>query len=90
MEPNGTKLCYKSHMKTQTKKQNGGWAGKEQRKLQAGQLNKIAKSNKGKNLLSSERLIRIRKISLPKKWDILSTQLAGKKLPLGLSLKTHR
>ena len=42
-------------MKTQTKNQNGGWASKEQRKQQAGYLDKIAKSNKGKNLLSSEK-----------------------------------
>jgi hypothetical protein len=42
-------------MKTQTKNQNGGWAGKEKRKQQAGYLNKIAKQNKGKNLLASEK-----------------------------------
>jgi hypothetical protein len=40
-------------MKTQTKNQNGGWVGRAQRKQQAGYLNKIAKANKGKNLLSS-------------------------------------
>ena len=43
------------HMKTQTKNQNGGWAGKAQRKQQAGYLNKIAKQNKGKNLLAPEK-----------------------------------
>ena len=48
-------MCYVTHMKTQTKNQNGGWAGKEQRKQQAGYLNKIAKQNKGKNLLASEK-----------------------------------
>ena len=48
-------MCYATHMKTQTKNQNGGWAGKEQRKQQAGYLNKIAKQNKGKNLLASEK-----------------------------------
>jgi hypothetical protein len=42
-------------MKTQTKNQNGGWAGKAQRKQQAGYLNKIAKQNKGKNLLAPEK-----------------------------------
>ncbi|MDC1382379.1 hypothetical protein N8500_02725 [Candidatus Puniceispirillum sp.] len=48
-------------MKTQTKSQNGGWAGKEQRKQQAGYLNKVAKSNKGKNLLSSEKITKDKK-----------------------------
>ena len=48
-------MCYVTHMKTQTKNLNGGWAGKEQRKQQAGYLNKIAKQNKGKNLLASEK-----------------------------------
>ena len=48
-------MCYVTHMKTQTKNQNGGWAGKEQRKQQAGYLTKIAKQNKGKNLLASEK-----------------------------------
>ena len=48
-------MCYVMHMKTQTKNQNGGWAGKEQRKQQAGYLNKIAKQNKGKNLLAPEK-----------------------------------
>ena len=48
-------MCYVTHMKTQTKNQNGGWAGKEQRKQQAGYLNKIAKQNKGKNLLAPEK-----------------------------------
>ena len=48
-------MCYVTHMKTQTKNQNGGWAGKEQRKQQAGYLNKIAKQNKGKNLLAPKK-----------------------------------
>lgn len=48
-------MCYVTHMKTQTKNQNGGWAGKAQRKQQAGYLNKIAKQNKGKNLLAPEK-----------------------------------
>ena len=48
-------MCYVTHMKTQTKNQNGGWAGKEQRKQQAGYLNKIAKQNKGKNLLATKK-----------------------------------
>ena len=43
-------------MKTQTKNQNGGWAGKERRKQEAGYLNKIAKANKGKNLLSADKI----------------------------------
>ena len=43
-------------MKTQTKNQNGGWVGKAQRKQQSVYLNKIAKDNKGKNLLSSEKV----------------------------------
>ena len=50
-------------MKTQTKNQNGGWAGREQRKQQAGHLNTIAKINKGKNLLSSEKINRDKKTS---------------------------
>ena len=42
-------------MKTQTKNQNDGWVGKARRKQQAGYLNKIAKQNKGKNLLAPEK-----------------------------------
>ena len=48
-------MCYLTHMKMQTKNQNDGWAGKAQRKQQAGYLNKIAKQNKGKNLLAPEK-----------------------------------
>ena len=48
-------MCYVTHMKTQTKNQNSGWAGKAQRKQQAGYLNKIEKQNKGKNLLVPEK-----------------------------------
>ena len=39
----------------QTKNQNDGWAGKAQRKQQAGYLNKIAKQNKSKNLLAPKK-----------------------------------
>ncbi len=42
-------------MKTQTKNQNGGWIGKEQRKQQAMYLNKVSEGNKGKNRFSSEK-----------------------------------
>lgn len=54
-EPVDGSMCYVMHMKTQTKNQNGGWASKAQRKQQAGYLNKIAKQNKGKNLLAPEK-----------------------------------
>ena len=56
-------MCYVTHMKTQTKNQNGGWAGKAQRKQQAGYLNKIAKQNKGKNLLAPEKTDEAAKIN---------------------------
>ena len=48
-------MCYLTHMKMQTKNQNDGWAGKAQGKQQAGYLNKIAKQNKGKNLLAPKK-----------------------------------
>ena len=54
-ELNDGSMCYVTHMKTQTKNQNGGWAGKARRKQQAGYLNKIAKQNKGKNLLAPKK-----------------------------------
>ena len=48
-------MCYVTRMKTQTKNQNSGWAGKAQQKQQTGYLSKIAKQNKGKNLLAPEK-----------------------------------
>ena len=62
-------MCYVTRMKTQTKNQNSGWAGKAQRKQQAGYLSKIAKQNKGKNLLVPEKTDEAAKINMTQSRD---------------------